>query len=112
DDDPIFNEGLGSARLLAAMVGPRAANKLLRKLEEVRLALWLEQAMQQRYGSRKLAKQEIFSRYASFIYLGSGRYGFGAASEYYFDKPLASYTVDDAAAAALLAGIAKSPLEY
>src|SRR6185503_13208915 len=51
-------------------------------------------------------------RYASFIYMGSGRYGFDAASEYYFDKPLASYGPSDAARAALLAGIGKSPREY
>jgi len=112
DDDVLFHEGVSSARLLAAIVGAPAANKLLRKLEEVRLSLWLEEAMEQHYGSRRLAKQEIFSRYASFIYMGSGRYGFRAASEYYFDRPLASYTTADAGDAALLAGIAKSPLVY
>jgi penicillin-binding protein 1A len=112
DDDAVFHEGIGSARCLALLVGAPAANKLLRKLEEVRLALWLEDAMEQRYGSRAFAKQEIFSRYASFIYMGSGRYGFGAASEYYFDRPLADYTRNEAGDAALLAGIAKSPLVY
>ena len=44
--------------------------------------------------------------------MGSGRYGFGAASEYYFGKPLAAYTIADAGRAALLAGIGKSPREY
>ena len=58
----------------------------------------------QRYGSRERAKQEILARYASFIYLGHGRYGFAAGSEYYFGKPLASYTDEDAGQAALLAG--------
>jgi membrane peptidoglycan carboxypeptidase len=48
-------------------------NKLLRKLEEVRLALWLEEEMRRRYGSPERAKREIFARYASFIYLGNGR---------------------------------------
>jgi penicillin-binding protein 1A len=112
DDDAVFSKGFGSARILAAFVGAPAANKLLRKLEEVRLALWLEEAMERYYGSRKVAKEQIFSRYASFIYMGSGRYGFGAASEYYFDKPLTAYTQEDAGKAALLAGIAKSPHEY
>ena len=62
-------------------------NKLLRKMEEVRLTLWLEQEMRRRYGSQERAKREIFARYASFIYLGNGRYGFAAASEYYFGRP-------------------------
>ena len=48
--------------------------------------------MRRRYGSQERAKREIFARYASFIYLGNGRYGFAAASEYYFGKPLSSYT--------------------
>ena len=68
--------------------------------------------MRREYGTREQAKREIFARYASFIYMGSGRYGFGAASEYYFDKPLASYTIEDAGRAALLAGIGKSPRDY
>ena len=68
--------------------------------------------MRKQYGTREQAKREIFARYASFIYMGSGRYGFGAASEYYFDKPLAGYTLEDAGRAALLAGIGKSPRDY
>ena len=112
NDDAVFVHGLTVPRLLSAVLGAPATNKLLRKLEEVRLALWLEEAMHRQYGTRERAKREIFARYASFIYMGSGRYGFGAASEYYFDKPLASYTTDDAGRAALLAGIGKSPRDY
>jgi penicillin-binding protein 1A len=112
DDDPLFHVGLSVPRLLAAVVGAPAANKLLRKLEEVRLSLWLEEEMGRRYGTRERAKREIFSRYASFIYLGSGRYGFGAGSEYYFDRPLRGYRMKDAGNAALLAGIGKSPRDY
>ena len=112
DDDPVFVRGLGAARLMSAALGAPAANKLLRKLEELRLALWLEEAMLEQYGTRERAKSEIFARYASFIYMGSGRYGFGAASEYYFGKPLAGLTQEDAARAALLAGIGKSPRDY
>src|SRR2546428_13995371 len=47
-----------------------------------------------------------------FNYLGNGRYGFAAASEYYFGMPLSSYTDEDAGNAALLAGITKSPRDY
>jgi penicillin-binding protein 1A len=101
-----------TVRLLATTLGIPAANKLLRKVEEVRLAFWLEEEMQRHYGSKELAKREIFARYASFIYLGNGRYGFAAGSEYYFDKLLSSYTMEDAGKAALLAGISKSPRDY
>jgi len=99
-------------RLVSVALGVPATNKLCRKLEELRLTLWLEEQMRWRYGSQAQAKREIFARYASFIYLGNGRYGFAAASEYYFGKPLASYTAEDAGKAALLAGISKSPRDY
>ena len=98
--------------LLSAALGVKATNRLLRKLEEVRLTLWLEEEMRRRYGSQERAKQEIFARYASFVYLGNGRYGFAAGSEYYFGKRLSSYTPQDAGNAALLAGIGKSPRDY
>ena len=78
----------------------------------MRLALWLEEEMSRRFGSREQAKREIFARSASFNYLGNGRYGFAAGSEYYFGKPLSSYTMEDAGKAALLAGITKAPRDY
>jgi penicillin-binding protein 1A len=111
NSDLLVGDGL-TARALAAILGVRPANKLLRKTEEVRLSLWIEEEMRRRYGSKDRAKREIFARYASFIYLGNGRYGFAAASEYYLGKPLSRYTPDDAAEAALLAGIGKSPREF
>ncbi len=109
--DVLFFDGLPQ-RLLAAAVGVPATNKLLRKLEEVRLALWLEEELCRRFGTKDQAKREIFARSASFHYVGNGRYGLAAGSEYYFGKPLSSYTVEDAGNAALLAGIGKSPAEY
>jgi penicillin-binding protein 1A len=99
-------------RILAAALGVPATNKLLRKLEEVRLALWLEEEMHRRYGTKERAKREIFARAASYHYVGNGRYGLAAGSEYYFGKSLSSYTVADAGKAALLAGIGKSPRDY
>ncbi|PYM70992.1 MAG: hypothetical protein DME03_20270 [Candidatus Rokuibacteriota bacterium] len=107
----LFRDNL-TWRLFSAGAGARTTNKLFRKLEEVRLALWLEEEMRRRFGSREQAKREIFARSASFNYLGNGRYGFAAGSEYYFDKPLSSYTMEDAGKAALLAGIAKAPRDY
>ncbi|HSO22272.1 MAG TPA: transglycosylase domain-containing protein, partial [Chondromyces sp.] len=112
DADPLFHAGLAPPRILSVILGAPAMNKLLRKMEEVRLTLWLEQEMRRRCGSQEQAKREIFARYASFIYLGNGRYGFAAASEYYFGKPLSSYTPDDAGNAALLAAISKAPRDY
>jgi penicillin-binding protein 1A len=111
DRDTLFRRGF-APWLLSVPLGIPTANKLLRKLEEVRLSLWVEREMKRRYGSRERAKREIFGRYASYIYLGNGRYGFAAASEYYFDKPLASYVLEDAGKAAVLAGISKSPRDY
>ena len=100
------------ARAMAAVLGVPATNKLRRKVEEMRLSLWLEEDFRRRFGSQQAAKEQILARYASFIYLGNGRYGFSAASEYYFDKPLETYQTWDADKAALLAGIAKSPRDY
>jgi penicillin-binding protein 1A len=112
DGAELFHTGLAPPRILSVFLGAAATNKLLRKLEEVRLALWLEQEMRGRFGSQEQAKREIFARYASFIYLGHGRYGFAAASEYYFGKDLSSYTTEDAGDAALLAAISKAPRDY
>jgi penicillin-binding protein 1A len=111
DSHTLLRDGF-TWRLISAALGGPAANKLCRKLEEVRLTLWLEEEMRRRYGSQVQAKREILARYANFIYLGNSRYGFAAASEYYFGKPLASYTAEDAGKAALLAGISKSPRDY
>jgi penicillin-binding protein 1A len=99
-------------RAMASVLGVPATNKLRRKVEEMRLSLWLEEDFRRRFGSRQAAKEQILARYASFIYLGNGRYGFSAASEYYFGRPLDTYTQWDADKAAMLAGIAKSPRDY
>ena len=112
DGDAMFHAGLAPPRMLSVVLGASAMNKLLRKMEEVRLTLWLEHEMRRRFGSPEKAKREIFARYASFIYLGNGRYGYAAASEYYFGKSLASYTAADAGNAALLAAISKAPRDY
>jgi penicillin-binding protein 1A len=96
----------------ASVLGIPATNKLVRKVEEIRLSFWLEREMERRYGSKRRAKEEILARYASFIYMGNGRYGFAAASEYYFGRPLTGYGPADADKAALLAGITKSPRDY
>jgi membrane peptidoglycan carboxypeptidase len=85
---------------------------VLRKREELRMSFWVEQQMRERFGSKRRAKEEIFARYASFVYMGNGQYGFARAAEYYFGRPLSTFTADDADKAALLASIAKSPRDY
>jgi len=107
-----LRHGVLLSRALSYMIGARSVNMLVRKLEEIRLSLWVENKMQERFGSKRRAKEEILARYASFIYMGNGQYGFAAAAEYYFGRPLATFTVDDADKAAVLAGIAKSPFYY
>jgi penicillin-binding protein 1A len=99
-------------RALSVVAGARNVNMLLRKREEMRLALWLEDAMRQEFGSKRRAKEEILARYASFVYMGNRQYGFARAAEYYFRRPLSAFTVDDADKAALLAAIMKSPRDY
>jgi penicillin-binding protein 1A len=100
------------ARALSAVVGARTVNMLFRKLEEIRLSLWLEEEMRARFGSKRRAKEEILARYASLIYMGNGQYGFARGAEYYFGRPLATFTAGDADKAALLAGTAKSARYY
>jgi penicillin-binding protein 1A len=100
------------SRALSYVVGARSVNMLVRKLEEIRLSLWIEEEMQNRFDSKRNAKEEILARYASFIYMGNSQYGFATAAEYYFGQSLATFTADDADKAALLAGIAKGPRYY
>lgn len=56
-----------------------------------------------------LSKNQILEIYMNQIYLGNRAYGFSAASEAYFGKPLKSVSV---AEAAMLAGLPKAPSAY
>ena len=100
------------AGVLSSVIGARTVNMLVRKVEEIRLSLWVEQQMQKHFGSKRRAKEEILARYASMIYMGNGQYGFARGAEYYFGRPLGMFTAEDADKAALLAGTAKSARYY
>jgi penicillin-binding protein 1A len=100
------------ARMLSSVIGTRSVNMLVRKVEEIRLSLWVEERMLRHFGSKRRAKEEILARYASLIYMGNGQYGFAKGAEYYFSRPLGTFTADDADKAALLAGTAKSARYY
>ena len=71
-----------------------------RKIYEILLTFKLEHL---------LTKDQILEIYMNQIYLGSRAYGFAAASEAYFGKPLKSVSV---AEAAMLAGLPKAPSAY
>lgn len=71
-----------------------------RKLYEVLLTFKLEHL---------LAKDQILEIYMNQIFLGNRAYGFAAASETYFGKPLKDVTI---AEAALLAGLPKAPSAF
>ena len=70
---------------------------LTRKIYEVLLTFKLEHL---------LSKDQILEIYLNQIYLGNRAYGFAAASEAYFGKPLSDITI---AQAAMLAGLPKAP---
>ena len=56
-----------------------------------------------------LTKDQILEIYMNQIFLGNRAYGFAAASEAYFDKPLKNISI---AEAAMLAGLPKAPSAY
>jgi penicillin-binding protein 1A len=112
EDSDQLRHQQGVARALSSVVGARTVNMLFRKLEEIRLSLWIEEEMRARFGSKRRAKEEILARYASLIYMGNGQYGFARGAEYYFGRPLSTFTAADADKAALLAGTAKSAFHY
>ena len=75
----------------------RSDRRMGRKVQEALLALQIE---------RHYSKQQIFTMYCNQIYLSHGNYGFEAASEYYFGKPVGKLNVQEAA---LLAGLIRGP---
>ena len=71
-----------------------------RKIYEILLTFKLE---------RMLTKDQILEIYMNQIYLGNRAYGFAAACETYFGKPIKDITI---AEAAMLAGLPKAPSAY
>src|SRR5262249_19046006 len=73
---------------------------LTRKFNEMLLAFKIEAS---------LSKDQILELYLNQIYLGQRAYGFAAASQIYFGKPLKELTLGEAA---MLAGLPKAPSRY
>jgi penicillin-binding protein 1A len=75
----------------------RSDRSVRRKMQEILLALQIE---------RRYTKPQIFTMYANQVYLAHGNYGFAAASQFYFRKPVTDLKLQEAA---LLAGMVNGP---
>ena len=85
---------------LAKNIFLSADRTVKRKVQELLLAVWLEQ---------KFTKHEILTLYLNRVYFGAGAYGVDAASYRYFGKRARYLTVGEAA---VLAGLLKAPSRY
>ncbi len=74
--------------------------KLTRKFNEMLLSFKIE---------HNLSKDEILQLYINHIYLGQRAYGFGAAAQAYYSKPLNQLNLSEIA---MLAGLPKAPGAY
>ncbi len=79
---------------------PNGKRTLITKINEALLAIKIEHS---------LSKDKILELYINQIYLGQRAYGFAAASQVYYGKPLDKLNL---AETALLAGLPKAPSNY
>jgi penicillin-binding protein 1A len=82
---------------LARMTTLTQDRTVLRKLQEILVAFWLE---------HQLSKDEILVRYLNMAYFGAGTYGVDAAARRYFGKPAKQLTLSESA---MLAGLVRAP---
>ena len=82
---------------LAKLIFLKSERTFKRKIQEILLALQLE---------RNFTKEQILTFYLNRAYFGSGNYGVGNASKYYFGKNISEISLNEAA---LLAGLLKAP---
>ena len=76
----------------------RSERSFRRKAQEILLSFQIE---------RRYTKPQIFTMYANQVYLAHGNYGFAAASQFYFGKPITEINLQQAA---LLAGMIRGPM--
>src|SRR6202048_576321 len=86
-----------SMQLAGNLFLDRSDRTFRRKMQEMLLALQIE---------RRYTKPQIFTMYANQVYLAHGNYGFAAAAEFYFGKPVTDLKLQEAA---LLAGMVNGP---
>src|SRR5438105_1446045 len=87
-----------SMQLAGNLFLDRSDRSFRRKMQEILLALQIE---------RRYTKPQIFTMYANQVYLAHGNYGFAAASQFYFGKPVTDLKLQEAA---LLAGMVRGPI--
>jgi penicillin-binding protein 1A len=75
----------------------RSDRSFRRKAQEMLLGLQIE---------RYYTKPQIFAMYANQVYLAHGNYGFAAAAQFYFGKPVTDLNLQEAA---MLAGMIRGP---
>src|ERR1700740_2855224 len=76
----------------------RSDRSFRRKMQEIFLPLQIEP---------RYTKPQIFTMYANQVYLAHGNYGFAAAAQFYFGKPVTDLKLQEAA---LLAGMIGGPI--
>jgi penicillin-binding protein 1A len=86
-----------SMQLAGNLFLDRSDRSFRRKMQEMLLALQIE---------RRYTKPQIFAMYSNQVYLAHGNYGFAAAAEFYFGKPVTDLKLQEAA---LLAGMVNGP---
>src|ERR1700745_1046258 len=86
-----------SMQLAGNLFLDRSDRSFRRKMQEILLALQIE---------RRYTKPQIFTMYANQVYLAHGNYGFAAAAEFYFGKPVGDLKLQEAA---LIAGMVNGP---
>src|SRR5690242_10026809 len=91
----------GASTIIMQLAGnlflDRSDRSFRRKMQEMLLSLQIE---------RRYTKPQIFTMYANQVYLAHGNYGFAAAAEFYFGKPVSDLKLQEAA---LLAGMVNGP---
>jgi len=78
----------------------RPERTMVRKLEELIYAVWLEQ---------RFTKDEILELYLNRVYFGGGTYGVEAAARHYFGRSARDVSLPQSA---MLAGLLKAPSRY
>lgn len=93
----IVQGGSTITQQLAKMLFLNSDRNFKRKIQEILLALQLEQ---------RFTKEKILTFYLNRAYFGSGNYGIGNATKFYFAKDVSQINLNEAA---MLAGLLKAP---
>ena len=96
----IVGGGSTITQQLAKLLFTKSERTVERKLFEMFAAMEIE---------KKYSKKEILAMYFNTVYLGDGNYGFEAASQYYFNKPLRQCRLLEYA---ILIGMLPNPTYY